>query len=78
MSKNIQSGVPELTSNLEDYLEVIFLLEQEQKSARAKDIADRLGVQRASVTGALQSLSQKGLINYHPYSSVTLTELYGW
>ncbi|WP_051564093.1 metal-dependent transcriptional regulator [Desulfovermiculus halophilus] len=75
MSKNIQSGVPELTSNLEDYLEVIFLLEQEQKSARAKDIADRLGVQRASVTGALQSLSQKGLINYHPYSSVTLTEL---
>lgn len=75
MSKNTMSGWPELTSNLEDYLEAIFLLQREQKAARAKDIAERLGVQRASVTGALQSLAQKGLINYHPYSSVTLTEL---
>lgn len=62
-----------LTSNLEDYLEAIFVLEIEQKFARAKDIAESLGVQRASVTGALQSLAQKGLIHYHPYSSVTLT-----
>lgn len=63
----------QLSSNLEDYLEAIFFLENQSKSARAKDIAERLGVQRASVTGALQSLSQKGLINYEPYSSVTLT-----
>ena len=75
MSKTTTSGMTELTSNLEDYLEAIFLLQREQKAARAKDIADRLGVQRASVTGALQSLSQKKLINYHPYSSVTLTAL---
>jgi DtxR family Mn-dependent transcriptional regulator len=63
-----------LTSNLEDYLEAIFFLVAESKAARAKDIARRLGVQRASVTGALQTLSQKGLIHYHPYSSVTLTQ----
>lgn len=62
-----------LTSNLEDYLEAIFVLEAEQHSARAKDIAERIGVQRASVTGALQSLAQKGLIHYQPYSSVNLT-----
>lgn len=62
-----------LTANLEDYLETIFHLENEQKAARAKDIADALGVQRATVTGALQSLSLKGFIHYHPYSSVTLT-----
>ena len=62
-----------LTPNLEDYLETIFHLEREKDSAKAKDIAYRLGVQRASVTGALQILSQKGLINYQPYSSVTLT-----
>ncbi len=62
-----------LSPNLEDYLETIFLLEREKDSAKAKDIAERLGVQRASVTGALQVLSQKGLINYRPYSSVTLT-----
>ncbi len=63
----------DLSPNLEDYLEAIFCLEREKDSAKAKDIADRLGVQRASVTGALQALSQKGLINYTPYSSVTLT-----
>lgn len=62
-----------LSPNLEDYLETIFLLENEQSGARAKDIADKMGVQRASVTGALHSLAEKGLINYETYSPVTLT-----
>ncbi len=34
----------ELSSNLEDYLKAIFFLEQENRSARVKDIAERLGV----------------------------------
>lgn len=62
-----------MSSNLEDYLEVIYSLESQHSEARAKDIADAMGVQRASVTNALQKLSQRGLINYQPYSSVTLT-----
>ena len=37
-----------LSESLEDYLEIILKLEQEQKVARAKDIADRMGVQRGS------------------------------
>jgi len=63
----------DLSPNLEDYLEAIFVLESSEQKARAKDIADKLDVQRASVTGALHSLSQKGLINYTPYAAVTLT-----
>ncbi|GAB1409893.1 metal-dependent transcriptional regulator [Desulfovibrionales bacterium] len=62
-----------LSSSLEDYLEVIFTLESQYAEARAKDIADAMGVQRASVTNALQKLAQFGLINYQPYASVTLT-----
>ncbi|MCF8034854.1 MAG: metal-dependent transcriptional regulator [Desulfarculaceae bacterium] len=62
-----------LSSNLEDYLETIFHLEQESRVARAKDIAERLEVSRASVTGALKTLADKDLINYEPYSYVTLT-----
>lgn len=42
--------------------------------ARSKDIADRLGVARPSVTGALKVLSEKGLVNYKPYGFVTLTD----
>ncbi|NLY41412.1 MAG: metal-dependent transcriptional regulator [Desulfovibrionales bacterium] len=62
-----------LSSSLEDYLEVIFTLESQYSEARAKDIADAMSVQRASVTNALQKLAQLGLINYQPYASVTLT-----
>ena len=67
------SELSELSPNLEDYLETIFLLESSEEAARAKDIADRLHVRRASVTGALHTLSEKGLINYTPYTAVTLT-----
>jgi len=34
-----------------------------------------MGVRRGSVTSALKSLEEKGLINYEPYSFVTLTEM---
>ena len=68
MQKNI-----ELSESLEDYLEIILNLEQAQKVARAKDIAAKMGVQRGSVTSALKSLKEKKLINYEPYSFVTLT-----
>jgi len=63
----------ELSESLENYLEVILDLEKNHKVARAKDIADRLRLQRGSVTGALKSLADKGLINYEPYSYITLT-----
>jgi DtxR family Mn-dependent transcriptional regulator len=64
-----------LSASLEDYLEVIFHLEQSNRVARAKDIADQMSVQRASVTGALKALAGRGLINYSPYSFVTLTPM---
>ncbi len=62
-----------LSASLEDYLEVIFHLEQSKRVARAKDIAEQMSVQRASVTGALKALAGRGLINYSPYSFITLT-----
>jgi DtxR family Mn-dependent transcriptional regulator len=63
-----------LSSNMEDYLEAIYLIVEQNKAARAKDISSHLGVNRSSVTGALQALSKKGLINYAPYGIITLTE----
>jgi len=64
---------PPLTESMEDYLEAILALERTHKVARAKDIAERLQVQRGTVTGALKALAEKGLINYTPYSFITLT-----
>lgn len=63
-----------LTESLEDYLEAIWLLIQEKQVARSKDIADRLGVNKSSVTGALKSLSARGFVHYEAYQFVTLTD----
>ena len=63
----------ELTSSLEDYLETIYLIISEKEVVRPKDIAKRLNVSNASVTGALKTLSDKGMINYAPYDAITLT-----
>ena len=62
-----------LSANMEDYLEAIFHISEEKQAARAKDIADRVQVNKSSVTGALRSLSEKGLVNYAPYDIITLT-----
>ena len=63
----------ELTSSLEDYLETIYLIISEKEAVRPKDIAKMLNVSNASVTGALKTLSDKGMINYAPYDAITLT-----
>jgi len=62
-----------LSSNMEDYLEAIYHISAEKQAARAKDIAERLNVNKSSVTGALRSLSEKGYVNYAPYDIITLT-----
>ena len=63
-----------LSASLEDYLEVIALIIKEKKVARAKEIAARLKVSRASVTEAFRALAKKKLINYAPYEVITLTD----
>lgn len=63
----------ELSASQEDYLEAIFLIAQDKKAARAKDIAQALQVRASSVTSALRTLSSLGLVNYVPYDLITLT-----
>lgn len=63
-----------LSASLEDYLEAIYHTVEAKGAARAKDIVTRLGVHNSSVTQALKSLSEKELVNYAPYDTITLTE----
>ena len=63
-----------LSASLEDYLEAIYHLAAGQEVARSKDIAEAMKVSRASVTGALKTLSEKKLVHYKPYGYATLTE----
>jgi len=64
-----------LSASLEDYLEAILNVADTLGIARSTDIAESLGVAKPSVTGALKLLSKKGLVNYRPYGSVSLTGL---
>ncbi len=63
-----------LTASLEDYLEAICQIIAEKQAVRPKDIAKRLRVGNSSVTGALRSLADRGLIGYAPYDVITLTD----
>ena len=63
----------ELSAALEDYLEAMAQVIAEKGTARVRDIAAALSVHKSSVTGALRSLSVKGLVHYAPYEIATLT-----
>lgn len=62
-----------LSVSLEDYIEEIYNQVLKNGQAKVTAIAETLKVKKASVTGALNILSEKKLINYAPYSPITLT-----
>ncbi len=62
-----------LSSNMEDYLEVIALLKKKTGVARVKDISRSLSVKSPSVNAALSTLSKSGLVAHQRYGYVELT-----
>ncbi len=63
-----------LSQSQEDYLEEIYIEVSHQGFASVTAISNALNVKKASVTGALNQLAEKKLINYAPYSKITITE----
>ena len=62
-----------ITASLEDYLEAIYEIIEEKKGVRVVDIANKLNVRKSSVTEALKTLKNKGLVNYGRYDVISLT-----
>jgi len=63
-----------LSVSLEDYIEEIYNQVLKDGMAKVTAVADALNVKKASVTGALNILAEKELINYEPYAPITLTK----
>ncbi|MEW6423980.1 MAG: transcriptional regulator MntR [Bacillota bacterium] len=63
----------ELTSSMEDYLEMIYRLSAQEGYTRVKDVADSLHVQPPSVTKMLHKLHEKGQVRYEKYGLIRLT-----
>lgn len=66
-------NMEKLSHSQEDYLEEIYVQVLKQGFAKVTEISEALNVKKASVTSALNQLSEKKLINYQPYSVITLT-----
>jgi len=64
--------MPTISAVQEDYLEAIIKLEAERGRVRVRDLAERLGVHKSTVTAALKMLNEKGLIEYEPYGRIVL------
>jgi DtxR family Mn-dependent transcriptional regulator len=63
-----------VTAPVEDYLKIIFELEDAGGVAATNDIATALGFAPPSVTGMLRRLADQRLISYERYRGVTLTK----
>jgi DtxR family Mn-dependent transcriptional regulator len=62
-----------LSGPVEDYLKAIYDLERVGQAASTNDIADRLAISPASVSGMVRRLADQGLIQHEPYRGVRLT-----
>jgi len=63
---------PALTGPVEDYLKAIYDLERSGQ-ATTNEIALRLAISPASVSGMVRRLAEQGLIRHEPYKGVRLT-----
>ncbi len=75
MPKNYSSEVNNpLSSNHEDYLKAIYLLEARGEQVTNSALSQYIGLAPASATNMVKKLAQMGLVDYRPYQSVALTE----
>ncbi len=62
-----------LSSAIEDYLKAIYVLQQQGTQVGTVQLAERLSVKPASVSGMLKKLSDMHLVDHTPYYGVALT-----
>ncbi len=73
MPRKSDAPPPPLTAPVEDYLKAIYELESRQGSAATSEVAERLEVAPASVTGMIRRLAAQGYLDHVPYRGVQLT-----
>jgi DtxR family Mn-dependent transcriptional regulator len=62
-----------LSIAIEDYLKAIYVLQQQGAQVGTVQLAERLSVKPASVSGMLKKLSDMNLVDHTPYYGVVLT-----
>jgi DtxR family Mn-dependent transcriptional regulator len=67
-------GSEDVTAPVEDYLKVIYEIERLSGAAATTDIAHRLAIAPASVSGMVRRLAEQGLLEHERYRGVRLTD----
>jgi DtxR family Mn-dependent transcriptional regulator len=68
-------SLPEnLSQCLEDYLEAIYIINQDKKVVRVKEIAQFLNVKTPSVVDAITKLTERGFVVHEKYGYLNLSE----
>jgi DtxR family Mn-dependent transcriptional regulator len=68
------AGREALTAPVEDYLKAIYAIGKGTGAAATNEIAQRLALAPASVSGMVRRLAEQGLLAYERYHGVKLTE----
>ncbi len=77
MSKNKESPeISEIPESYQRYLDTIFNISKKKKGGWVtnKEIAEKLQVEPASVSGMLEKLKKNQLVNWEPRKSIRLTD----
>src|SRR3977135_3442758 len=69
-----EAGTETLTAPAEDYLKAIYAIGKGSGPAATNEIAQRLALAPASVSGMVRRLADQGLLAYERYHGVRLTE----
>jgi len=67
----------EITSSMEDYLEMICRISKDEKNIRIKLLASKLNVKPSSATKMVGNLKKLGFVTYEKYGVISPTEK-GW
>ena len=65
----------DMTIAMQNYLELIYETNMQNKKARVSLMAEQLNVSKPSVTNALNVLKDQGYITYERYGDINLTPL---
>ena len=74
--KNTKISISDIPESYQRYLDEMYTISQKKKGGwiTNSEIKDALNVKPASVTGMLEKLKEKGLINWSPRTKIRLTE----
>lgn len=62
-----------LSTSLENYLEQIYILQQEKNKVRVTDVAAKLNLSKPSVNRAINTLKDEGYLTHEHYGTIELT-----